>query len=105
MPTSTSAAVLGSRSPKALALSCLGVVVYLRCREHAERPWNTLIAPALGFAGLLVVLVIVSKNFTLLIGGSTVLAVTFQLVTFGLGALGIVLAARWSRTRPSTYAP
>lgn len=87
-----------------MAVTCLGVVVYFRRREHSERAWNTLVAPALGFVGLLVVLVIVSKNFTLLIGGSAMLAVAFQLLTFGLGGLGVVLAVRWSRTRPAVYA-
>ncbi|WP_165488331.1 APC family permease [Actinomadura formosensis] len=87
-----------------MALTCLGVVVFFRRREHTERTWNTLIAPALGFVGLLAVLLIVSKNFTLLIGGSTVLGVAFQLLTFGLGVLGVVLAVRWSRTRPAVYA-
>lgn len=86
-----------------MALTCLAVITYFRRAKSSEKTWNTLIAPVLGFLGLLTMLVIVSGNFPLLIGGSIVLGTFFQLLTFALGALGVVLALAWKRTRPDVY--
>ncbi|WP_448616488.1 APC family permease [Modestobacter sp. URMC 112] len=87
-----------------MALTCLAVIVFFRRKPAPEPIWNTLIAPGLGFIGLVVMLVIVSSRFSLLIGGSTTLSVVFQLVLLGLAVLGVVLARVWARTRPETYA-
>lgn len=86
-----------------MAVTCLAVIAYFRRTKTPEKTWNTLIAPSLGFLGLLTMLVIVSGNFTLLIGGSVVLGTIFQVLTFALGALGVVLALVWKRTRPQVY--
>ncbi len=86
-----------------MTLTCLSIIAFFRRLKTGERLWNTLIAPILGLIGLLVMLVIVSDGFPLLIGGSVGLALFFQLLTYGLGALGVVLALVWRRTRPAVY--
>ncbi|KRA23818.1 hypothetical protein ASD65_04820 [Microbacterium sp. Root61] len=86
-----------------MAMACLAVIVYFRRVTHTERRWNTIIAPALGFVGLAVMLGISSFYFPLLIGGDVVLAGIFQGSVFALIILGIVLALVWRRTRPSVY--
>jgi amino acid transporter len=86
-----------------MALTCVSVVAFFRRYPADEPQWNTMIAPVLGFIGLVVMIVIISANFTLLIGGDVVLAVVFQAITFGLGLLGVVLALIWARTRPQVY--
>jgi amino acid transporter len=87
-----------------MALTCLAVIVFFRRNPAPERIWNTLIAPGLGLVGLVTMLVIVSSRFSLLIGGSTSLSVTFQLILLGLAVLGVVLARIWARTQPQIYA-
>lgn len=87
-----------------MALTCLSVIAFFRRNRKNERFWNTAAAPGLGLLGLLVMIVIVSGNFTLLIGGSEVLGAVFQGLIYGLGILGVVLAVIWSRTRPHVYA-
>lgn len=88
-----------------MALTCLSVIVYFRRNPHNhERLWNTLVAPALGFIGLVVMLTISSIYFPLLIGGDVVLATVFQLIILGLAALGVGLALWWKRTKPEVYA-
>ena len=87
-----------------MALACLAVIVYFRRIPHRERAWNTLVAPSLGFIGLIVMLGISSFYFPLLIEGDAVLAAVFQGSVFALLVLGIVLALVWRRSRPHVYA-
>jgi amino acid transporter len=87
-----------------MALTCLTVIVYFRRVEHTERLWNTLIAPGLGLAGLVTMLVISSVYFPLLVGGSTAVAVILQLFILALAVFGLTLALVWRRTRPDVYA-
>ena len=53
-----------------MALTCLAVLVFFRRERVDTRPWQTLVAPALGLAGLAVFLWLTISNFPLLIGGS-----------------------------------
>lgn len=87
-----------------MALACLSVIVYFRRVQHTERRWNTLIAPSLGFIGLMVMLGISSFYFPLLIAGDVVLSLLLQGSVFALAILGVVLALIWKRTRPDVYA-
>ncbi|GAA3758045.1 APC family permease [Microbacterium kribbense] len=87
-----------------MALTSAGVIVFFRRSRLDTRPWNTVIAPALGLAGLLFLLVLVVWNFTTLIGGSMGLAITFEAIIVVAFVLGYVLAARWKTSRPDTYA-
>jgi amino acid transporter len=79
-----------------MALTCAAVLVFFRRTRADSRPWNTLIAPALGLVGLLACLWLTVSNFPTLIGGSPALAA-------GIGAvlvLAFVVGALWSR-RPA----
>lgn len=87
-----------------MAATCLAVLVYFRRVQHSERLWNTMIAPALGLAGLVVMLVIGSIYFPTLVGGDVFLAWVLQLLIVGLAVTGVGLALRWRRTRPHVYA-
>ncbi|WP_324786032.1 APC family permease [Streptomyces sp. H51] len=50
-------------------LTSVSVIVFFRRSRLDTRPWNTLIAPALGALGIAAVIWIVVANFTTLIGG------------------------------------
>jgi amino acid transporter len=79
-----------------MALACLAVLVFFRRTGVDRRPWQTVIAPALGLVGLSLILVLLVKNLPLLMGGSTPLGV-------GVGVLlAVALAAGWllARARP-----
>jgi amino acid transporter len=79
-----------------MALACLAVLVYFRRTGVDRRPWQTVIAPALGLVGLSLILVLLVKNLPLLMGGSTPLGV-------GVGVLlAVALGAGWllARARP-----
>lgn len=86
-----------------MAITSLSVIVYFRRTPHQESMWNTLIAPALGFLGLLTLIVITSFYFPLLVGGSTALGIFFQLLVFATAALGFVLALVWKWRKPLVY--
>lgn len=86
-----------------MALTCLAVLVYFRRVRHQERPWNTLIAPGLGLAGLITMLAISSYYFPLLVGGNFAIGLGLQLFILGLALFGFVLALVWRRTRPDVY--
>ncbi|TFV47807.1 APC family permease [Blastococcus sp. TF02A-35] len=56
-----------------MLLTCAAVLVFFRRTRVDTRPWQTLVAPALGFLGLAAVLVVLLQNLALLMGGSTAL--------------------------------
>jgi amino acid transporter len=90
-----------------MALTCLAVVVFFRRTRVDTRPWQTLVAPLLGLAGLVTFLVLTITNFPTLIGGSTALATAIGAVLvafFGAGALWS-LARRARTALPSAPAP
>ncbi|MGY1707668.1 APC family permease [Geodermatophilus sp. SYSU D00697] len=73
-----------------MLLACLAVLVFFRRTGVDRRPWQTLVAPALGLLGLAAILVLLVENLPLLMGGSTVLGV-------GAGVLlAVALAAGWA---------
>ncbi|MGY1671696.1 APC family permease [Geodermatophilus sp. SYSU D00710] len=79
-----------------MALACLAVIVFFRRTGVDGRPWHTLVAPALGLVGLLLILGLLVRNLPLLMGGSTPLGV-------GAGVLlAVALGAGWllARARP-----
>jgi len=84
-----------------MALTCLAVLVYFRRSRVDTRPWQTVGAPALGFAGLLVFLYLTISNFPTLIGGSAGLAVAIGAVL----VVFFVAGAVWSRARRTAAVP
>jgi amino acid transporter len=79
-----------------MLLTCVAVVVYFRRTRSDSRRWQTLWAPALGGAGLLVLLVLTLLNFPLLIGGSAALASAL------LGLLAAAFVLGWARRHRGT---
>jgi amino acid transporter len=80
-----------------MALTCLAVIVFFRSTGVDARPWQTLVAPALGLAGLLVCLWLTISNFPTLIGGSTGLAVAIGAVLVVFFVAGAAWSARPAR--------
>ena len=65
--------------------------------------WQTIIAPVVATLGLGLVVYLAITNFSTLIGGSEVLAIIFQIVTWGVLLAGVVLALIYRKTRPAAY--
>ena len=87
------------------AVCSLAVVGYFRRTRLETRLWHSLVAPALGFAGLGVTLYLIGANFDLLVGTDT--GVAGVLVPGGYLLLGLLGAgyAGWLRARrPARYA-
>ncbi|MEU2349855.1 APC family permease [Modestobacter sp. NPDC049651] len=83
-----------------MLLTCAAVLLFFRRTKLDTRPWQTLIAPGLGFVGLAAILVVLVKNLALLMGGSTALGITAGVVIVAFFAAGLVLA----KARPSAAA-
>ncbi len=81
-----------------MLLACIAVLVFFRRTGLDRRPWQTVIAPALGALGLGFALVLLVQNLPLLMGGSTALGV-------GAGALLVLALAAGpllARARPNS---
>jgi amino acid transporter len=81
-------------------LTSVSVIVYFR-RLGDLRRWNTLIAPALGAAGIAGAIWLIVSNFTTLIGGDTATAVWLALAVPGALLAGVAMPrlARASQER------
>ncbi|MCX4741578.1 APC family permease [Streptomyces antibioticus] len=79
-------------------LTSVSVIVFFRRERLDTRPWNTLIAPALGALGIAAVIWVVLANFTTLIGGDGTTATWLVLAVPAVLLLGAT-AARLVRTR------
>lgn len=87
------------------AVCSLAVVGYFRRTRLETRLWHSLVAPALGFAGLGVTLYLIGANFDLLVGTDTGLAGVFVPGVYLLiGLLGGGYARRLRARRPDRYA-
>ncbi|SFE54051.1 APC family permease [Blastococcus tunisiensis] len=84
-----------------MLLTCAAVLVFFRRTRVDTRPWQTLIAPALGLLGLAAILVVLVQNLALLMGGSTALGVGVVVLLAAALAGGPVLA----RLRPDAALP
>ncbi|NKQ52724.1 APC family permease [Amycolatopsis sp. K13G38] len=75
-----------------MTLTCLAVLVFFRRATVDRRVWHTLLAPALGLAGLGTCLTLTVLNFPTLIGGSFGLAAVIGAVLVGSFLAGVVLS-------------
>lgn len=80
-----------------MLLACIAVLVFFRRTGVDRRPWQTVVAPALGALGLTGILVLLVENLPLLMGGSTALGIGAGVLLLLCLAAGFVLAA----ARPS----
>ncbi len=95
-----------------MALTSVGVIVYFVRSKKDGRVWNTIIAPALGFVGLILSAVLITAYFPIMVGdvdaeGSPVFGgVSWFLLALVLvfPALGYAQAAWIKARRPAAYA-
>ncbi|MDX2936551.1 APC family permease [Streptomyces ipomoeae] len=81
-------------------LTSVSVVAFFRRERLDTRPWNTLIAPALGALGIVGAIWLVVENFTTLIGGDSGTAMWLELSIPAVMLLGII-GARLKRPLPA----
>ncbi|MCH0572062.1 APC family permease [Streptomyces sp. MUM 136J] len=79
-------------------LTSISVIVFFRRDRLDTRPWNTLIAPALGALGIAGAIWLIVENFTMLVGGEGGTALWLALTVPAVLAVGVA-AARLTRDR------
>ncbi|WP_438353149.1 APC family permease [Microbacterium sp. CJ88] len=95
-----------------MAVTSVAVIVYFLRTKKDRRIWNTVLAPALGFLGLIVSAVLIVAYFPIMVGDVDAAGTpVFGTVSWLLIALVVVfpvigyLQARWIRARrPAAYA-
>lgn len=95
-----------------MAVTSIAVIVYFARNRADRRAWNTIVAPALGFAGLAACAVVIVAYFPVMVGdvdadGAPVFgAVTWSLLALAVvvPAFGYVQGAWIRRRRPAAYA-
>ncbi|BCI84233.1 amino acid transporter [Mycolicibacterium sp. TY66] len=85
-----------------MAMTSLAVIVFFRTQEHGASVWHTVIAPGLSFLGLTAILLLVIKNFALLVGSTTTAVVLGGLIA-AIFAAGVAVAERVRCRRPDRY--
>ena len=75
-----------------MTITSAAVVVYFRRTRFDTRPWNTVVAPSLGFVGLAVLSVMTAINLPLLVGGSDTLAAIIGVLLAGAFLGGAAVA-------------
>jgi hypothetical protein len=95
-----------------MAITSLAVIVYFARTRQDRRLWNTVVAPALGFLGLIGSAVIIIAYFPIMVGdvdadgvpvfGGVSIALLALVVIFPL--IGLVQAAVLRSRRPAVYA-
>jgi amino acid transporter len=75
-----------------MTLTSAAVVVYFRRSRFDTRPWNTVVAPSLGFVGLAILSVMTAINLPLLVGGSDTLAAIIGVLLAGAFLGGAAVA-------------
>jgi amino acid transporter len=84
------------------ALAALSIVVYFR-REHDPRIWSTLIAPGIGFLGLLAISVLAVVNFDIVAGSDALVIRLMPLLLIVAIVGGIGYGAYLAKTKPAVY--
>lgn len=95
-----------------MAVTAVAVIVYFARTRQDRRPWNTVIAPALGFIGLILSAALIVVYFPIMVGdvdadGAPVFgAVSWLLLALVVvfPALGYLQASWIRRRRPAAYA-
>ncbi len=86
------------------SLAGLAIIAFFRRRSDLDsRVWNTLVAPVLGFIGLLTLLFFSFKNLNTLVGASGAVEIGLLVVLVGSFGIGLVAALRWRRSDPDKY--
>ena len=85
------------------AFAAVAIIAYFR-RQKGSDPWRTLVAPAIGGAGLLLAVVLVTLNFRLLTQLSSPWINGLPYAYLLIFGLGVAFALWLRRQRPLTYA-
>jgi amino acid transporter len=83
-------------------LAALSIVVYFR-RARDPRTWSTLVAPGIGFLGLLVIVVMAVANFDIVAGSDAMAVQLLPLLLLVALVGGIAYGAYLRRHRPGVY--
>lgn len=87
-----------------MALTALSVFLFFRRHpEHPANAWQAIIAPALAFASLVVILVLAMKNMGLVIGGTQLQGWIVVGIAFGIFSGGTCWALFLRTSRPDVY--
>jgi amino acid transporter len=86
------------------AVVCIAVILYFRKNSHGHGLWQTLIAPAVAFVGLVGALGLVISNLELLAGASNIVVDSFPLIVALVGLGGMIFAMRIKGADPARYA-
>lgn len=81
----------------------LAIIAFFRRHPYDRRLWNTLVAPILGFAGLLTLLFFAFKNLGALVGASGAIEIGLLMALGASFFVGLVAAVRWRSTSPAKY--
>ncbi|MCZ2290613.1 MAG: APC family permease [Burkholderiales bacterium] len=84
------------------ALAALSIVMWFRKRSD-PRLWSTLVAPGVGFLGLLVIVTLAVLNFRIVAGSENPLILALPLLLVLAVVVGIFYGAYLRRARPAVY--
>lgn len=84
------------------ALAALSIVMWFRKRSD-PRLWSTLVAPGIGFLGLLAIVTLAVLNFKVVAGSENPLILSLPLLLVLAVVGGIVYGAYLQRARPAVY--
>jgi amino acid transporter len=85
------------------AAAAVAVIAFFRGRGD-QHWWRTLVAPLLGFAGLLTACVLVVKNFAVMTGTTNVVVTALPWALLGAAVVGAAYALWMRAARPERYA-
>ncbi|QRI62470.1 APC family permease [Shinella sp. PSBB067] len=86
------------------AIVCIAIILFFRSDKRGHGVWQTAIAPALAFIGLVGALFLVISNLELLAGASNIVVNSFPFIVALTGLGGIAFAMRIRKSDPARYA-
>lgn len=86
------------------ALVSVAIIFFFRKVETGHGVWTTMIAPALGLAGLLGALALVIANLSLLSGSESLIVKSFPYLIVLIGLIGAAFAMQIRKAKPELYA-
>ena len=86
------------------ALVSVAIILFFRKVKTGHGVWTTMIAPALGLAGLLGALALVIANLSLLSGSESLIVKSFPYLIVLVGLLGAAFAMQIKKAKPELYA-
>lgn len=85
-------------------LVSVAIILFFRKVKTSHGVWTTMIAPALGLAGLLGALALVIANLSLLSGSESLVVKSFPYLIVLIGLIGAAFAMQIRKAKPELYA-